>query len=136
MLEDRSVLCVIDDGHLLSNGLHRSFFTLVSGHLGTARLSMLLCRGGTFVVVLPSKRARVGFGNADAFVSEHLHVVFGFAPFGPPLFDRLAGLACTAAEVSSVVKHDNHVSAWQRFLLVVIAAIDLFQIHFETLVPW
>ena len=112
MVEHRSVLWVIDDGHLLPNGFHRSFFPLVSGHLWTAWPPMLLCGGATFVMVLPRERARVGFGNADTFVSEHLHVVFGFAPFGPPLVDRCVGLACTTAEISGVVKHNNHVPAW------------------------
>ena len=68
------------------------FLPLYRATLGRTGFLCFCEGGGTFVVVFPSKRARVGFGNADAFVSEHLHVVFGFAPFGPPLFDRLAGL--------------------------------------------
>ena len=131
MLEHGSVLCVIHNGHLLFDTLHGSFFALVSLFFWTARPSMFLCGGFTFVLVLPNERARVGVGNADRFAAEHLHVVLGLGPFGPPFCDRCAGLARVAAEVSSLVEDNNHVSAWQGMLVVVIAACGLVKIHFE-----
>ena len=103
---------MVHNWHLLLDTLHGFFWALVSGLLWTTWLAMTLCGGFAYVIVLPSEGPCVGFGDADAFVLVHLHVVRGLAPFWPPFRDRCGDPARTATEFSGEVPYNYHVAAW------------------------